>query len=233
MSSPSTWVIVPIKAPAEAKRRLAGLLPDGVRHQLVLTMLEDVLGALGQVETVGPVLVVTPDAEVAEAAERRRALVLRERYACGLNVAIRAGMAEAVLNGAARALVLPADVPLATPEELGSLLAAPSVSKASGVTLVPSHDGDGTNAMLLLPPQVLEPAFGRGSFARHLAHARACGVDVQVMRLPGLGADIDEPRDLTHLVGSSERRRYEFLQAHLPGVAASTHLGSGRTREAC
>jgi 2-phospho-L-lactate guanylyltransferase len=123
-TSVPTWAIVPVKSLAEVKQRLAPVLPLDARRRLVLTMLEDVLAALAQVETLGPVLVVTPDATVAELAERRGALILREPRGRGHSAAALAGFAEARAHGAAQALTLPADVPLVTPAELVAVLAA-------------------------------------------------------------------------------------------------------------
>ena len=66
MRAMSAWrhcAIVPVKALAQAKRRLAPVLPDAARRRLVLTMLEDVLAAARRVEGIDRVLVVTPDRE--------------------------------------------------------------------------------------------------------------------------------------------------------------------------
>ena len=68
------------------------------------------------------------------------------------------------------------------------------------MTLVPSRDGDGTNAMLFDPLDALAPSFGPGSFARHLAQAAARGIACRTLPLPGIGLDIDEPDDLAQLM---------------------------------
>ena len=66
--SQKTWVIIPVKRLSQAKRRLAPVLPPDARRQLMLVMLRDVLGTLAQVADVDTVLVVTPDARVAQVA---------------------------------------------------------------------------------------------------------------------------------------------------------------------
>jgi 2-phospho-L-lactate guanylyltransferase len=68
MSHAATWAIVPVKSLEQAKQRLAAVLPLEARRRLMMVMLEDVLATLRHVERLGPVLVVTPDAEVAERA---------------------------------------------------------------------------------------------------------------------------------------------------------------------
>ena len=83
MSRAPTWAIVPVKALSDAKQRLAPVLPLAARHRLMLVMLLDVLVALRQVEELGRILIVTPDAEVADVAQGRGAQVLREARVTG------------------------------------------------------------------------------------------------------------------------------------------------------
>jgi 2-phospho-L-lactate guanylyltransferase len=181
-----------------------------------------VLATLHQVEALATILVVTPDAEVAGVSQRRGARILREDRITGHSPAVIAGFAEARANGAAQALTLPADAPLATPEELRTLLDATSPSpsprprpEGPSLTVVPSRDGDGTNAILVSPPDAFAPSFGPGSFARHLAHASASGIACRTLKLPGLGLDIDEPHDLSELLLRTRANpRYAFLDRY-------------------
>jgi 2-phospho-L-lactate guanylyltransferase len=213
VSTVTTFAIVPVKALGEAKRRLAPALAPAQRRRWVLTMLEDVLGLLGHVDSIARILVVTPDADVASVATGRGAVVVREERRGGdLNAAVRLGLAHARSQGADRALVVPADVPLATHAEMLSVLTSVSADPARQVAIVPSEDGEGTNALLLAPPDVLQPEFGEGSFVRHVAQAVALGLDFRVLRLPGLGTDIDQPRDLARLAAATAGSdRYSFL----------------------
>jgi 2-phospho-L-lactate/phosphoenolpyruvate guanylyltransferase len=207
------WVIVPVKTLAEAKQRLAGELPPEMRRRLMEVMLRDVLATLREVDGLGPVVVVTPDAEVAGLAESFGARVLREARAQGHSAAAMAGFAHAVARGAARALTLPADAPLVTPAEVARLIDVAGTEGRARVVLAPSHDRDGTNAVLAAPPDIFRPSFGPGSFARHVAAAEAQRLDCRVVELAGLGMDVDEPRDLQALLA---RKRgdpsYAFLQ---------------------
>jgi 2-phospho-L-lactate guanylyltransferase len=229
--SAATWVIIPVKSLPTAKQRLSPLLPAAVRRQLVLAMLQAVLAAAAAARGVHKVLVVTPDADVAELAKAHAAEVLRERRGRGLNAAVRAGLAAAAAAGARRALVLPADVPLVSAEELGSLLQSAAVGAEARVTLVPAADGEGTNGLLLAPPQAMQPAFGPGSYVRHLSQALAKRIDVEVLHLPGLAADIDQPRDLNRLLGSQpELLGFQFLARHVMKATPDGNLALGADR---
>jgi 2-phospho-L-lactate/phosphoenolpyruvate guanylyltransferase len=219
VTTATTFAIVPVKALGEAKRRLAPALAPPDRRRLVLTMFEDVLALLAGVGPIARILVVTPDTDVAAVATGYGALVVHEEGPSDLNAAVRRGLACARAHGAERALVVPADVPLATRAEVLSVLTSVSAGPARQVVIVPSEDSEGTNALLLSPTDVLEPAFGEGSFVRHVAQAVALGLDFRVLRLPGLGADIDQPRDLARLAAATRGSdRYAFLGAVAGGA---------------
>ena len=100
-----------------------------------------------------------------------------------MNAAVEIGLAEAARSGAEAALVLTADLPLASAGEIEAALAA--AGPPGSVLLVPSRDGTGTNAMLLRPPTAMRPALGPDSRARHLARARRAGLVALTRELPG------------------------------------------------
>jgi 2-phospho-L-lactate guanylyltransferase len=213
-----TTVIIPVKDLAMAKLRLSPVLAPDARRRLVLTMLEDVLGVV--LHTIGGtgILVVTPDRTVAALAQHTGATLLYEQRARGLNAAVTHGIAHALTHGAERVLVLPADVPMATTAEIATLVAARSENRPV-MCIVPASDGDGSNALLLSPPDAISPSFGPGSYIRHLSQAVAKRIDAQVMQLPGLAADIDQPQHLAQLVAWNAQR-YGFLEPHLTSMRA-------------
>jgi 2-phospho-L-lactate/phosphoenolpyruvate guanylyltransferase len=206
----SIWAVVPVKTIAFAKARLAGVLSASARRRLLVTMLEDVLALLLDEPAVDRVLVVTADIEIHALAEHRGAKALHEGRATGLNPAMRLGIAYAAGQGARGVLLLPADVPLATAAEIGQITA--HSQEGPGAVIVPSRDGEGTNALFFSPPGALDPSFGAGSFARHCRQAVARGLELRILRLSGLGVDIDEAADLATLLRSRRGSgRYSFL----------------------
>jgi 2-phospho-L-lactate guanylyltransferase len=220
MMPAETWAIIPVKTLERAKQRLAPVLPAEVRRELVLAMLQSVLAAAAAAKGLSRILVVTPDQTVAALAQAKGAELLREARARGLNAAVRLGLARAAAAGAARALVLPADVPLVTPGELDTLMGSGAAEAGARVILVPAADGEGTNAMLLAPPAALAPAFGPGSYVRHLSQAVARRLDVGVLHLPGLAGDIDRPADLARLIAPAPQLApFQFLAQHVMKVA--------------
>jgi 2-phospho-L-lactate guanylyltransferase len=220
---------VPVKTLGQAKQRLAAVLPPEARRRLMLAMLQDVLATLVGMEHLGPVLVVTPDAQAAELAQACGAGVLLEDLAAGHSAAATAGFAHAAAYGAVAAMTVPADAPFVTRDELLHLIGVAAIGTGPRVVLAPSRDGDGTNAVLAAPPNVFPPSFGPGSFARHLAAAEAKGLGCRVVDLAGLGMDIDEPRDLWELIA---RKRgdpsYAFLWRE-SGLLREIAAGAGRS----
>ena len=73
--------------------------------------------------------------------------------------------------------------------------------------IVPDRHGVGTNALLLSPPDAIEPSFGPGSCDRHAQAARAAGVACAVERVPTLALDVDTGQDLYVLAATLEARR--------------------------
>ncbi len=67
------------------------------------------------------------------------------------------------------------------------------------VIVVPDRHGTGTNALLLTPPDVIEPSFGEGSRARHERLAEEPGATVRVEEIASFMLDVDTPEDLDAL----------------------------------
>ncbi|HZQ26303.1 MAG TPA: 2-phospho-L-lactate guanylyltransferase [Acidimicrobiales bacterium] len=178
-------VLVPVKAFAEAKVRLAPALPPAERAALAKEMAGRVLAAAGTL----PVAVVCDDEGVAAWAIERGALVVHEPGR-GLNGAVAAGVSHLAGLGARQVIVAHADLPLAT--DLAWLADFP------GVTLVPDRRRDGTNVACVPTDVPFAFSYGPGSFERHVAEARATGRGLRVVHEPQLAWDVDLPADLDY-----------------------------------
>ena len=193
----TTVVAVPVKDLVNAKQRLVSFLSPPERSELARAMLQDVLEALGRAR-LGEVLVVTRDPSVQALARRHGAAILSEDDNRGHTEAVASAQRAALARGARRFLTIPGDVPCTTAEEVAILAAA--LPPGPGVAFVPPLSGYGTNAALLEPPGLLPLKFGEPSFDNHLLAARAAGLNPVVVRLPGIGLDIDAPEDLRLLL---------------------------------
>ena len=193
----STAAILPIKSFSEnAKTRLAGELTLGPRRALIEAMFADVLTALRRTRSIDRIIVVSADNNAQQTAGGHGASVVEDSAVGHSNAAV-AGITEALEHGFTRALLVPGDCPLLDPTELEELLAI-SVSPRSAL-VVPDRHGEGTNALLLTPPDSLTPSFGEGSAARHHQLADSQGADSRTVNVPTLALDIDTPEDLAEL----------------------------------
>ena len=188
---------VPVKDVVNAKQRLMRVLDAAERRELARAMLSDVLRALGGAG-LDHVWVVTREPEVAAIARGLGAEPLAEAENRGHTAAVAAAQAEAARVGADAFLTIPGDVPCVTAAEIRALVGGLGAPPA--VALVPARSGLGTNGALLAPPGVMRLRFGEPSFDNHLAAARALGLEPRVVRLPGLGLDVDAPEDLAALL---------------------------------
>lgn len=201
-----TTAVLPIKRFSAAKQRLVDDLSDGTRRALAEAMVTDVLIALRRAKRVDEVLVVSGEpTAVALAAGYDAAAVIDDPRDAGHSAAAMLGVAAAVERGATRVLLVPGDCPALNPIEVDALLA--SAPDGRHVAVVPDRHGEGTNALVLTPPDVMEPAFGPGSRARHEELARAAGASVEAVDVPSLGLDVDTLDDLEALRESLERVR--------------------------
>jgi 2-phospho-L-lactate guanylyltransferase len=185
--------IIPVKPPDQSKTRLASILSLAERISLTRRLLEQTIDLAGQV---GDVVVISRDAGLRRRAKRAGAWALVES-GHGLNEALRQAAAWVTMRGAQAILVLPGDLPLLTRSDLTGLVEAGQ--PAPSVVIAPCQRSDGTNALLLRPPDTIDFAFGAGSFERHRRAAQAKGLEPIIYRSPTLALDLDLPEDLAAL----------------------------------
>ncbi len=201
----SVVVVVPVKRFAQAKMRLAaGGLTPGDRVALATGMLTDVLEALRRCRLVDDVLVVTGERGAEVLARTYGAQVLPDDPHDGHSGAVARGIAWAVEDGAFHVVLVPGDAPALDAAELDALIDGLSDGPPE-VVIVPDRHGTGTNALMLTPPDVIEPAFGDDSRARHEERAAAAGAQVRVVQARSLLLDVDTCEDLEELRGVLER----------------------------
>ena len=188
------WAVVPVKERGLAKERLAPVLPPQMRQAFALAMLEDVLSALTATPGIPGILVVTVDPEASHLAARYGARLVETGARNGHTGAVAAAARLLAAEGRAGMLALPGDIPLVTPAELAELLAAHP--PAPSFTIAPSHDERGSNAIACSPPNAVPLRFGENSFYPHLRAAEAQGIRPNVLHLPGIALDIDNPEDV-------------------------------------
>lgn len=189
------FAVLPVKDPARAKQRLAGVLSPGDRAALAHSMYRRVLDALRAARGLDRILVVTSDASIVPTG----VLVLEETDQISHSESADRAARHAASLGAATVVSLPIDLPLVTAAEIESLVAPP----LPDLRIVPDAAGTGTNCLVRTPPLCIEARFGPGSFGLHLRQARERGLRVEVLRPPGIVFDVDTPEDYQRLLCQS------------------------------
>jgi 2-phospho-L-lactate guanylyltransferase len=204
--------IIPVKRFGEAKQRLLSTLDRPGRATLVKAMLTDVLAAVTEAAEVERVIVVTGEGRAERIALRQSQRVttaievLQEPDDHGHSEAATLGIIRAKALDAGAVALLPCDCPLLDPGELDAALRRVQPGR---VGVVPDRHGEGTNALLLCPPDAIGPAFGPGSRARHEDRVTRAGYEPALEPLDSLALDVDTPDDLDAMAAvlSSEPER--------------------------
>ena len=187
------WAIVPVKPLRRGKSRLAGTLNEDERTELNRALLQHTLETLSELKEIDGVLVVSRDPNALTIARNHGARTVQEDGQPELNTALKRATIVAQVYATRGVLVLPADLPLVTREDILALIqraAEPPV-----VVIAPDRHKKGTNALLISPPGLIEYDFGENSFQRHCELIKKAGARLEIVDLPSLGLDLDLPED--------------------------------------
>ncbi len=188
------WAIVPVKPLRRGKSRLSGTLSEDEREKLNQSLLEHTLDTLTNLKELEQVLVVSRDPHALTIARNHGARTVREDGQPHLNTALQRATVVAKVYATRGVLVLPADLPLLSREDVLALLER--AKQPPVVVIAPDRHRKGTNALLMSPAGLIEYDFGDDSFERHCERARRAGARLEVVELPSLGLDLDLPEDL-------------------------------------
>lgn len=184
-------VLVPCKSFALGKSRLSRRLKDEDRRAFCEELLARAILNSAALASRPRIAVVTSDRD-AVAIARGHGVGTIEDPGMGLNAALE--HARAVLRerteGRGTLLVLPIDLPLASPAAVLQLLDCPG-----DVVIAPDEKGEGTNVLALRARAISEFRFAYGdrSYSRHQSLAQARGWKTTTLRHSLLAFDVDEP----------------------------------------
>jgi 2-phospho-L-lactate/phosphoenolpyruvate guanylyltransferase len=218
-------ILIPVKNLSAAKQRLAAVLDQPARTELAQTMLHDVVAALAAWPRRPDSALVTSDPFSSDLARQYDFEIIPDRDNSGETDAIEMATRICVQRGIDNTLVIPADIPLIQAAELDQIFA---VAPDEGSVLAPAADGRGTNAIFRRPANLFPLRFGNDSFKPHLAAAQETGKPCQVLQLPGIAVDVDNPEDLQQLLACPGETRTQrlirkwALEGRLPGTKAES-----------
>ena len=191
-------LLLPVKDLRQAKQRLASFLNAEERFGLAQAMLADTIRAVRGIRKAEKIFVVTNYIPAIEAAQQNGWDLLREDRQISESFSVDYASMLCARRGVTALLRLPLDIPLARSSDIDELLAIACAAPA--LVIVPSRDGNGTNAILRTPPTLFPSHFGSDSFTRHCAEARRAGAEILIRHNARLEMDVDDETDLRALV---------------------------------
>jgi 2-phospho-L-lactate/phosphoenolpyruvate guanylyltransferase len=197
------WAIVPVKPLRRGKSRLASVLSLEARTALNHYLLSNTLEILSTISEIEYSLVVSRDPEALTIAREYGARTVQEQGAPQLNIALTRATMVALSHSVQAVLIVPADLPLLTKEDLEAVVKRsfdPPV-----VVITPDRHRQGTNALLISPPGIIQYEYGPGSFLKHCQQAENAGARLEICERGSVALDIDFPEDL-------ELAGYELLE---------------------
>jgi 2-phospho-L-lactate/phosphoenolpyruvate guanylyltransferase len=198
-----TAILIPVKKLQGAKQRLAAHFAAEARRALADALWQDFFEVIAEVRGAQRIVVVSAEPAVLQRARSLGWETIAESEQISESVSVDAASRQCVEMGLRSLLRLPADLPLLEPRDVEAILE--HAQDCASAVIVPSRDGDGTNALLRTPPTLFPSRFGAGSFAKHLAEAQRAGVRATVLRNARIAMDIDELGDLEALNGQALR----------------------------
>jgi 2-phospho-L-lactate/phosphoenolpyruvate guanylyltransferase len=188
------WAIVPVKPMRLGKSRLSDVLSEEDREHLNQQFLAHTIDTLKSIPDIEHVLVISRDSAALALARDHGARTVKEDGSPRLNIALARATFVAKAYNTHGVLVIPADLPLISAQDIQAMLECaydPPV-----VVVAPDRHREGTNALLITPPGLIEYDFGPHSFEKHCVRAKEAGARLEICNLPTLAFDIDWPEDL-------------------------------------
>ncbi len=178
-------IIVPVKGVTAGKSRLSPVLDDNARADLIRALARRTIALVTSIAD-ADVVVTVAEAGTGDALRASGARTIVQS-SDGLNPAL---FEAAGLLPAARTLVVPADLPRLSEEDLQVHLQSGSVG------ISPDRHGTGTNMLSMPRPASIPFMFGAHSLEAHRIAAREAGLDVEIIDRAGIALDLDTPDDL-------------------------------------
>jgi len=199
------WAIVPVKPLRRGKSRLSGVLGLEARTALNHYLLSNTLEILAKIPEIEHSLVISRDPEALTIAREYGARTVQEQGSPQLNIALTRATMVALSHSVQGILIIPADLPLLTAEDVQEVIKR--AENPPVVVVTPDRHQRGTNALLVSPPGLIQYEFGQSSFQKHCASAEKVGARLEICTRKSVALDIDLPEDL-------ELAGYELMDAN-------------------
>tara|TARA_B100000886_G_scaffold327079_1_gene274195 strand:- start:953 stop:1567 length:615 start_codon:yes stop_codon:yes gene_type:complete len=180
-------IVIPMKDLSECKTRLASCLGEKARSDLARLLYIRTLEFITPIalENSFDVAVVTNSSEAINIASAFKTQIIEEPPFGTLSTAVNLASEWACINKYHRFCVIPADLVAPDQQEMKEFLHSKAI-----VTICPSVD-QGTNALMISPPNAIEFHYGHRSSIAHFNAAMMAGLKPVLMPFESLSFDLD------------------------------------------
>ena len=189
----SLCAIIPIKPLRRGKSRLSSVLSEEKREGLNQYLLTSTLQCLRKINEIDNILVVSYDPSALSLARKYGARTVLENRNTNINRALRKATLAAKAFKSSKILVVPADLPLLTGDDLLSVIG--ESGDPPEIVIVPDRKMSGTNMLLINPIGAIKYDFGEWSFRKHIEQAERKKINIKICSRKNLSFDLDLPED--------------------------------------
>lgn len=199
MSRSNIGAIVPVKTFSKAKSRLN--LPTEQTELICKIMLDSVLRTLSSSNAIEKIILVSKDEQALSLGKKFNAVEIYDSAELGVNDAVKLGNEYLSENGFETSIVFPQDIPFMQVEDVDTLLGMNQ--GPNSVLVVPSRKFDGTNALLRMPPKIMETHYDEDSYRIHLTTAEKKGLTPVLVLIRRIMLDLDDQDDLKFILSDT------------------------------
>lgn len=197
--------IIPVKNIARGKSRLATVINQKQREELIKKLLVNTITELKKISFISQVTIITADRIAAMISKDMKTRFLWETGWLGLNWAVMRGIRKSFRSGISTVLVLPLDLPLVHAKDIVKFIR--THNRQTAITIAPDKKLAGTNAILLNSNKMIKMKFGSDSFRKHLREAEKDDLGIQVCAMECFRFDLDNPEDYHYYLESEQCRQ--------------------------
>lgn len=225
-------LIIPLKNNKNIKLRLATMMNQTQRQQLINAMLSDMLVALQQVAGVEVILLSSNPVAKVLARQFKLQLLPECSSAAGLNQSLQTSLNQLSKDEHHDVAVLHGDLPMIGSGEINYLIQRyncqrypiqgyrsqrflRSTSPINTLLIAPDARQQGTNCMIFNTQAAPTLKYGTGSFLNHVKQAEARSLKLDIVQSQGLARDMDLPVDIQFLLNHGSSRVAERTRQFL------------------
>jgi len=205
------WALIPINDFSESFSRLSKHLDSDRRRELTQILATQVFEALCSIRSIEKIVVLSNEREWLKSFDNQKITILKDPETKKLKAKITHAAKWIQNQGIQQMLYLSVDLPFVQETDIAKFIA----EHQGGLSIVKAHKENGTNALILDLPAILEFQFGVNSFDKHLAAAKAQKINTKIVKIKNLSLDVDTWNDLQEFKKSSINTQFlNFIQRH-------------------